>query len=67
MRTICHNRSVLELPFILVTGYSGQAGEKEKIFESGVDAVVDKPLNRGKLLEAVREVVMRSKPKDSNK
>ncbi|GEM_PF-490657 len=57
IRETCAEKGLPKPHFLLVTGYSGQAREKDKVVASGVDGVVDKPLNRGKLLEAVREVV----------
>ena len=40
-------RGIAKPPFILLTGWGGQELEKEKITESGVDAVVAKPIDSG--------------------
>jgi len=64
LRVLCEVKGVPKQPYILLTGFSGQALEKEKITESGVDGVVDKPLNAAKLLEAVRKVVKKAQHQD---
>ena len=40
IRSICREKGIPKPPFILLTGWGGQELEKEKIAESGVDAVV---------------------------
>ena len=64
IRTICEERKLPKPAFILLTGYSGQVREKERIAESGVNAVVDKPLKAAKLLTAVKEVVEKDQLQD---
>ncbi len=56
IRSICRERGVHKTPFILLTAWSGQETEKEKMERSGVDAVVGKPLRIGAILETIREV-----------
>jgi len=57
IRTICQEKGIPKTPFILLTGWGGQALEEGKILESGVDAVVEKPLDHKKLMEVITKVV----------
>ena len=65
VRAICKARGVPKTPFILLTGWGGQALEQEKLVESGVDAVVEKPIDYRKLMATVTEVAGRLLPKES--
>jgi two-component system, cell cycle sensor histidine kinase and response regulator CckA len=56
IRALCQERGIKKTPFILLTGWGGQKTEAEKIAESGVDVVVEKPLDIKNILESVREV-----------
>ncbi len=56
IRSICSERKVSKTPFILLTGWGGQKAEAEKIAESGVDAVVEKPINMVNIREIIREI-----------
>ena len=65
VRAICEERGVPKTPFILLTGWGGQALEQEKLVESGVDAVVEKPIDYRKLMATVTEVAGRLLPEES--
>ena len=65
IREKCKERGIKKTPFILLTGWGGQKTEEEKKLESGVEVVMEKPLNIKNLLEAVREVAERSPSKDT--
>jgi two-component system, cell cycle sensor histidine kinase and response regulator CckA len=54
---ICRQRGIARPPFILLTGWGEEVAREEKIADSGVDAVVEKPMDILKLLEVVRELV----------
>jgi PAS domain S-box-containing protein len=54
---ICRAKGIPKPPFILLTGWGGQVDQVEKIAESGVDAVVEKPMDIPRLLDVVRELV----------
>ena len=56
IRSICEERHIPKTPFILLTGWGGQKTEVEKIAESGVDAVVEKPINIENISEIIREL-----------
>lgn len=60
--SICEERGISKTPFILLTGWGGQKAEAEKITESGVDAVVEKPVNLTNMLEIIRQI-MEGKPR----
>jgi DNA-binding response OmpR family regulator len=57
---LCRERGTGKPPFILVTGRGGQKLEKERIAESSVDAVIEKPVDLSRLGEVIREVVGRT-------
>ena len=59
IRSICQEKGVSKPPFILLTGWGGQELEREKITESGVDAVVAKPIDRATVLATVQEIAAR--------
>jgi two-component system, cell cycle sensor histidine kinase and response regulator CckA len=56
VRSTCEERHISKTPFILLTGWGGQKTEVRKIAESGVDAVVEKPINLENILEIVRDL-----------
>jgi two-component system, cell cycle sensor histidine kinase and response regulator CckA len=56
IRNICAERHVQKPPFILLTGWGGQAEEETKMEESGVDAVVEKPLDPSRLQSVILEL-----------
>ncbi len=58
---ICKAKAVPKPPFILLTGWGGQVDQQAKIAESGVDAVVEKPMDIPRLLDVVRELVVQSR------
>ncbi len=66
IRATCLERGIEKAPFILLTGWSGQETEVKKIAESGVDVLMDKPLNIKAILDAVGELVGNGPAKASN-
>ncbi len=63
VRTICQERGIPKTPFILLTGWDIKSEEQELI-ESGVDAILKKPLDANKLLAHISKVVERAAPGD---
>jgi len=55
-RNSANNRTA-QPPFILLTAWTDQTKEKEKISESGVDAVVQKPVDMMQLLDVIQSVM----------
>jgi two-component system, cell cycle sensor histidine kinase and response regulator CckA len=56
IKQICEERRVPKVPFILLTGWGGQLDEKTKLEESGVDAVVEKPLDPYRLRSVIEDL-----------
>jgi DNA-binding response OmpR family regulator/anti-sigma regulatory factor (Ser/Thr protein kinase) len=54
IKSRCIAEEIPKPRFIMLTGWGGQWKAKEKIAESGVDAVVEKPVDLGELLGVVR-------------
>jgi two-component system, sensor histidine kinase len=57
VKEFCKKSGILKPRFILLTGWDDQGHDKEKISESGVDAVIQKPVDMTKLLEIIRDVL----------
>ncbi|MFH0822143.1 MAG: PAS domain S-box protein, partial [Pseudomonadota bacterium] len=53
IKAVCEQRGIPKPPFILLTGWGGQKDEAERIDQSGVDAVVEKPIDIVSILEIV--------------
>jgi len=49
-------RRMLKVPFIWLTGWGGQSEEDTRMAHSGVDAVVEKPLDPARLRTLVEEL-----------
>ncbi len=54
---LCEERGMPKPPFILLTGWGDQAKEAEKIADSGVDAVVEKPVDIPGLVQVIKESI----------
>ena len=65
IQVVCRERGMPKAAFILLTGWGGQALEQEKVIESAVDAIVEKPIDNKRLMDTVREVAERVLPKES--
>ena len=59
IRSVCQEKGITKPPFVLLTGWGGQELEREKIAESGTDAVVAKPIDPAALLATVQEIAAR--------
>ena len=64
IRAICQERGLPKTPFILLTGWDVKADEQDKLIESGVDAILKKPLDNKKLLAHISKVVETAAPTD---
>ncbi|MFH0823970.1 MAG: ATP-binding protein, partial [Pseudomonadota bacterium] len=53
VKEICQERGLPKSLFVILTGWTGQGSEEEKMDESGVDAIVQKPIEGTKLLERI--------------
>ena len=54
---ICREREAPKTPFILLTGWGGQNAEKEKIAESSVDHIIEKPIEINRLIRVMESLV----------
>lgn len=52
------------MPVVLLTGWRGQIREEKKIVESGVDGVVEKPIDIPELLGTIRNVMGKCRGND---
>ena len=64
IKKLCHDGSVQKPAFILLTGWGGQAEEKAKMLESGVDAVLEKPLDPSKMQSVIQQLASKNTPQD---
>ena len=60
IKEICRETSTAKPPFILFTGWGAQVLEKDKVTESGVDVVLQKPVEIAPLLTTIQEAVRKS-------
>ncbi|MEW6348397.1 MAG: PAS domain S-box protein [Thermodesulfobacteriota bacterium] len=65
IRSICKQRQVSKTPFMLLTGWGGQTTQEERIAESGVDAVVEKPIDLTGIQEVIRQIDKKRPPRSS--
>ncbi len=56
-KELCEERSAPKIPVILLTGWGLNGEEEDKMPHSGVDKVLEKPVDIAKLLETARELV----------
>ncbi len=59
IRDLCRERGTPKPPFILLTGWGAQAGEEPNTQESGIDMVLQKPVDIRVLLESIASLVGR--------
>jgi CheY-like chemotaxis protein len=57
IKKVCEDNEVPKPPFVLLTGWGRQASEDAKMIESGVDAVVEKPVPLDRLLQILGQLV----------
>jgi CheY-like chemotaxis protein len=57
IKSICLERGIAKTPFILLTGWDEEEPGEEKLSESGVDAVVQKPVDMTTLMQIVQVVL----------
>lgn len=57
LKQICEEKGIPKPPFVMLTGWGDQFGGHEKMADSGVDRILQKPLGLERLLEVIRELV----------
>ena len=58
VKKICEERGTEKTPFVLVTGWGGHIDEHEELDAGGVDSVLEKPVDIGKLTDVIQELVL---------
>jgi PAS domain S-box-containing protein len=53
LKAICMERKTPKTPFILLTGWGGQTMEDLAVRESGIDAILEKPVDMKRLLDTI--------------
>lgn len=56
IKRICLQRGIDKPLFILLTGWGGQIEEDTDIAEYGIDAILEKPVEMGKILQIIEEL-----------
>jgi CheY-like chemotaxis protein len=64
IKSICAEKGRPKTPFVLITGWDREVTEDSMAEQSGVDAIVRKPIDILKLLEVIDEVVRKSSERD---
>jgi CheY-like chemotaxis protein len=59
IKGFCLERQIPKPPLVILTGWSDQSDAREKIMESGVDQVVQKPIDMFKLLAVIGPLVQK--------
>jgi len=58
VRSLCREKGIPKTPFILLTGWGGQFMEPDKIAESGIDGVLEKPVEVSRLFSMIQQIVL---------
>lgn len=59
IKEVCAEAGKPKTPFILMTGWRGQTLEEDQVVESGVDGIIEKPIELAKLQKVVMEASAR--------
>lgn len=57
VKEFCESKGLPKPTFVIFTAWANQSEEDEKIVESGVDAVIEKPIDLPRLLEVIHDLV----------
>ena len=63
IKEICNEQGRPKPPFIMLTGWGGQLGQRDRIIKAGVDRIVEKPIDVEELMDVVRELTRSDLPK----
>ncbi len=64
IKSICAEKGMPKTPFVLITGWDREATEDSMAAQSGVDVIVQKPIDILELLEVISDVVRKSSGPD---
>ncbi len=59
IKDLCLERQTPKPPFVILTGWNDKSGDREQIMESGVDQVIQKPIDLLRLVEAISQLVQK--------
>jgi two-component system cell cycle sensor histidine kinase/response regulator CckA len=57
IKDLCAAQHAPKPPFVILTGWSDQSGEREKMMKSGADRVIQKPVDMSKLQAVISSLV----------
>ena len=57
VKMICEAKQISKTPFLLLTGWGGQSLDPDEIVKSGIDGVLEKPIDVPKLFKMIRKVI----------
>jgi PAS domain S-box-containing protein len=60
IKDIATEKGAAKVPFMLLTGWGGQSEEQDKIANSGVDFIIEKPVDIHRLVDAIQDTVLKS-------
>jgi CheY-like chemotaxis protein len=60
VKKICWEKRIPKTPFLMLTGWGGQSLGTERIEQSGIDGILEKPVDIPRLFEMIRKVVYAS-------
>jgi CheY-like chemotaxis protein len=63
---ICKRRGIPKTPFILLTGWGAEFGDEMNVIRSGVDMVLEKPIEIPKLLKILQEIIPCRNPESAH-
>jgi PAS domain S-box-containing protein len=62
IKRICEEKGISKTPFVLVTGWPGERYEKQRLLDSGVDSIMEKPVDTKMLLDALEQLRRKERP-----
>jgi CheY-like chemotaxis protein len=62
IKDICRKQGRAKPPFIMLTGWGGQLNQQDRMRRGGVDRIVEKPIDLGKLMNIVCELTHAGSP-----
>jgi PAS domain S-box-containing protein len=62
IKRFCEQNGIPKTPFVLITGWPGDRYEEQRLIESGVDRIVEKPVETKGLVEVLEQVRKEARP-----
>ncbi len=64
VRDLCERKGIAKIPFVLLSGWGSEVDDEARFSRTGVDMVLQKPVEITCLMQCLREVVGRCSAKD---